>query len=380
MKHIILFSIIISTSIVFGQKTLTAIDKCDVGALEKAIAAGYDINEKFMIPIDEGADEIEANLLSYAVHGECLDAVNYLIERKDQLTDFDLILTEAFIYSLSVGNDEISSVLYAQNPLPKGICDICHGNNAIMVAATYGREDWYNKLKDQSDLSYINHSGANLVTAASSGSSQAILKDVLQSTKLDLNKKDNEGLTPLDYAASNSDNKEAFNTLVKFGADIEKSWNLLYWWTMYPDLELTEDIIKKRKNDVWMIDEDGDNCLMLLSYFYVDFIEKDKKFEKVLLTIIDIMKEGYENGEGNYDYVKRLYYNKINVNYLNAMLLTDDYTSESPIYPKYLELLSVICEKNDFCPVYKKEYKKACKIYGKEVVTDWYTKYSLPMD
>lgn len=359
-----------------AQKIVKIIDKCDVNKFIKYLDKGGDINEQ-LIRYDDQDNEFEIGMLTYAVHNECLDIVQYIVEHKDVVQDFDLEVTEAFVYSLSIGNDEISNFLYEQSPIPHGICDACHGNNALMVAATYGREDWYFKLKQTSDLFYINTSGSNLIHCAATGPSQNILQDVLSIEGLDINKRDENGFTPLDDASSNDENLLAFQTLIDKGADYKQAWNLLYWWCMYPNVPLTDQMIEDRQDDVWMIDTEGDNCLMLLSYFYHEF-ETQGSYEDRLMKVLEIMQEDLETGKGDEGFGERLYSEGITMNILESMTYVYDFDQEIPLYPNYLKLLGWYCENSEFCPVYKKEYKTACKIYGEDLVNEWYEKYELP--
>ena len=361
-----------------GQNIPKVLDKCDPIKLQKYIAAGADLNLK-VYDYDDNGEELEISYLTYAVHAECLPCIEILVENKDQIEDFDLVVTQAFIYSLSVGDDAISSFLYKQDPIAHGICDVCHGNNALMVAATYGREDWYFKLKEKSDVKYVNAANATLLHAAASGPSQKILDDVLAIEGLDINRKDQEELTPLDYAATNSDNKKAFETLISKGADHKQAWNLMYWWAMYPDLPLSDQMIADRRADVWMIDHEGENCLMLLSYFFHELETEQGKFESQLRTVLEIMIEDHEKGTSDLSFVTQFYSEGITNNILDAMLYIEDFNSEAPVYELYLKFLGILCEEAEFCPVYKKEYKTAKKIYGVKV-DEWYEKYNLPTE
>ncbi|MBD3637980.1 MAG: hypothetical protein HUJ25_11550 [Crocinitomicaceae bacterium] len=378
MKQLLLLLLVFGSFTTNAQKVKKIIEKCDSTKLEKYLDTGGDINARVYSNTEEG-DEVDVNLLTWAVVKQCKECVEFLITRRDDFDAFDLVVTEAFISSLSIGNEEVSKLLYEQNPLPKGICDACHGNNALMVAATYGREDWYFKLKTESDLSYVNSAGATLMHAAGLGPSKKILEDVLHIGSLDINKKDNEGLTPLDYAAANTENPNAFTSFLNHGADYKQAWNLLYAWCMFPTLKLTNQMIKERREDVWMIDDEGDNCLMLLGYFYTDLAEDEEKFKKQFVTILNIMIEDFDKDVANLDFVEQLYHQKITMLMLDAMLYIQDFDAELPIYPKYLELIGLICKKQDFCPVYKKEYKRACDIYGEETVNSWYKEFDLPV-
>jgi ankyrin repeat protein len=379
MKHIFFFVLLILSCQLHAQKVAKIIGKCDANKLAKHLDKGGDINEQIS-ESDENGDEFTVSLLVYAVHEGCLDIVQMLVDRKNEIENFDLILSTAFAYSLSRENDDISNLLYQQGPLPKGTCHVCHGNNALMVAAAYGREDWYFKLKPTSDVNFINNVGASLIHAVSSGPSQKIFEDVLQIKSLDINLLDQEEMSCLDYAASNENNPRAFQLLIEAGADHMLSWNIIYWWTM-GQVYIDKNIITDRRADVWMIDDQGDNSLMLLSYFYGSLdLSETGGFNSKMLTILNFMIEDIKEGYAKFEFVEQLYINSVTENFLDAMLLISDYSQDSPVYPKYLELIGLICEKHDFCPVYKKEYKKACDIYGEDVVNGWYKEFNLPTE
>lgn len=377
MRSIIFLLSLVATTNILAQKSIKIIDKCDINKLVKYIDKGGDFNEQ-LIRYDENNKKFEIGLLTYAVHAQCLEIIQYLLDSKDQIQDFDLEVTEAFIYSLSVGNDEISNLLYEQSPIPHGICDACHSNNALMVSALYGREDWYFKLKPKSDLEYINNYGGTLIHSAASGPSQKILEDVLTIEELDINKADAEQLTCLDYAASNEKNEKAFNTLIEHGADYAFAWNLLYWWSMYPNVPLTDEMIEERRADAWILDDPDENCLMIISYYYHEFDSLEGEFARRLNILLDILIEDHKEGRSDLAFVRQFYANSVTMNMLDAMLFIEDFNSDQPLYPKYLEFVGMLCEDAEFCPVYKKEFKTACKIYGDEIVTEWYEKYGVP--
>lgn len=377
MKLLSALWILLLSNQIYSQQVFKLVEKCDSVKLDKYFTKGGDINDRLEFT-DPQMGEYSFGLLSYATREECIECLQYLLLRKDQFQDFDLALTEAFVFSLSVGNEEISNLLYSYKPIPHGVCDACHGNNALLVAAYYGREDWYFKLKASSDLLYINTSGASLIHCAVNSSSQKILDDVLEIEGLDINKKDMLGFTPLDHAACNSDNPNAFQTLINKGADYKKAWNLLYWWCIYPGITLTDEMIDERRQDVWMIDEEGDNCLMLLSYFYPELDDGNGRYKQQLEIVTSIMLEDHRKGKSNLDFIPQFYSNGITLNFLDAMLFINDFESEQPVYAQYLNLLGVLCSDGEFCPVYKKEYKTAVKIYGEEQVSEWYDIYNLP--
>ena len=85
-----------------------------------------------------------------------------------------------------------------------------------------------------------------------------------------------------------------------------------------------------------------------------------------------------KNGHGKFDFVEPLYYNSITDHMLDAMFYYSDQKQDQPVYPKYLELLGYLCDNHDFCPVYKKEFKRAVEIYGEETAKAWYQEFNLP--
>lgn len=357
-----------------SQKYVKAIKEKDTLKLQKWYDKGGDLNERVEFYTKEDG-EFSYNLLSYSVGNECMDCIHFFLNKKDEFDDFDLVLSEAFIFSLAFSNKEISELLFSYKPIAKGICDACHGNNALMVAATYGNEEWYFKLKPTSDLSYINAKGASLLHNAAYGPSKKILHDVLQIPGLDINLKDAEGETPLDYAAQNDSNQTAFKTLLEHGADHLEAKNLLFWWCQ-AEFKLTPGQIQDRREDIWELVLDDHNALMMLSYCYKDM--SADVFMMKLKTVVHLMLEDFEENNGRYDFVEPLYYESITDNFLDAMVYLKDQEADDPIYPIYLELLGYLCNNHDFCPVYKKEFKRAIEIYGEEVATKWYAEFNIP--
>ena len=92
------------------------------------------------------------------------------------------------------------------------------------------------------------------------------------------------------------------------------------------------------------------------------------------------MQKDLEAGKGDESFGERLYSTGITMNILESMTFVYDFDQEYPLYSNYLKLLGWYCENSDFCPVYKKEYKTAVKIYGEELVNEWYEKYDLPKE
>lgn len=229
----ILFSlsliVLFSTSL-FSQDLKKLIEKGDLEAIQKSEAKGFDILQEITIQIDyyDGDyDYIDIDPIVYAAGNEQIEIVKYYISKKEQIDEYsswENALANAFISAISTKNDDLIELLYAENPNLSITCEVCRSHNAIMVAATYGNEKWYFKLKEKSDLNLLSNTGNNLLHLAVAGGSHAIIEDVIKSGNFDLNQKNAVYLSPLDYAILDS-NMATFNYLIANGANLSLSYN-----------------------------------------------------------------------------------------------------------------------------------------------------------
>src|SRR5690606_3124633 len=153
---------------------------------------------------------------------------------------------------------------------------------------------WYFKLKENSDLLYINSDGATLIHAAATGSSKKISDDVLTIEGLDIDKKDSEQLTALDYAAANEEHPDVFTDYIAKGADPSKAWNLIYWWSAFPSAMIPPDIIEQRKSDVWKKDDAGYIPLMNFAFYYFDLEVESGVVANRMNRVLDFMIASFE--------------------------------------------------------------------------------------
>ncbi|MEZ4922575.1 MAG: ankyrin repeat domain-containing protein [Crocinitomicaceae bacterium] len=363
-----------------SQKKLTKIiDNCDLEKLQTYLEKEGDYNNLITITSGQG-ENLDFSLLSYAVGSECTAIVEFLISKEDKFDDWSRIVSEAFVFSLSRDNEEVSQMLYKILPNVRGVCDVCHGNSALMVASVYGKEDWYFKLKPESDLTFINNQEANLLHTAASSPSQKILEDVLTIKDIDLNAKNINGLTALDFAASNEDNPQAFETLINKGADVSQMWNLFYWWAQYPNTSITTKELEQRKADLWMVDEEGYIPLMYFAIFHYDY-EDDmdpSELRDMLEKQLIYMLETFDQEKKDFKFNEFYYQQKINLSMLDVFFSIEDHVSNNPLLPKYLQLLGKAYAIDGFNTIAVKEYKIACKFYGKDKIDHWFNQYEIP--
>lgn len=231
MRTLIIASLMLFVSTnLFSQDLKKLIDKGDLAAIQKIEAKGFDILQSITIQIDyyDGDyDYLDIDPIVYATGKEQIEIVKYYISKKEQIDEYsswENALANAFISSISTKNDELIELLYAENPNLSITCDACRSHNAIMVAATYGDEKWYFKLKEKSDLNLLSNTGNNLLHVAVAGGSRAIIEDVVKSGNFDVNQKNSVYLSPLDYAILDS-NMATFNYLIENGANLRLSYN-----------------------------------------------------------------------------------------------------------------------------------------------------------
>lgn len=231
MRTLFIISLILLFSVrLFSQDLKKLIDKGDLITIQKLDEKGFDILQEITIQVDyyEGDyDYLDIDPIVYAAVKEEVEIVKYYISKKEEIDEYsswESALSNAFISAISTKNDGLIELLYAENPNLTITCEACHSHNAIMVAATYGNEKWYFKLKEKSDLNLLSNTGNNLLHLAVSGGSIAIMEDVIASGNYDLNQKNSIYLSPLDYAILDS-NMATFNYLIESGANLSLSYN-----------------------------------------------------------------------------------------------------------------------------------------------------------
>lgn len=349
----------------------TIIDSGDLNALEKYYAKGGSLSE--LLDIDyTHQEETETRYtvmhpMAYASAKNRPDMVAYFIGRKAEMEALGIwqnALSQAFILSLSTKNDSLIQALYDLNPSLEEKCESCRNNNALMVAAVYGLDHWYFKLKPQSDVNWVNENGCNLLHVAVAGGSTPIVKDVLSMKIHDLNAVASSRwlFTPLDYALMDS-NETNFFLLIEAGADITAAPAAWYSAAIGENEALIQYITKHALSEyMFFTDQAGDMALQVamsanLTAYSLDLMKR----------MIDYMREAETRPPAD----------------PNHFLENDIHALNYPIWEKNKEVyeafigFGVLMNEfyNDpyYVPMYHYLTKRAQKAFGKEYVAGVYT-------
>lgn len=219
MKTIFICLTLAISSLSYSQSIKKIIDNNDLEGLKKYIDKQDEIYEEIYFH-DE---DYSVHPMVYASGKNRLKMVKLFSKNKNKIDDYHTIMSIAFAISISTENDELSDFLYAQEPNVNEICEACHGHNAIMIAAVYGDESWYTKLREKSEMTIISNDGNNLyhLIADPVTFSPLILNDIKKVEELDIDKINSFDRTPLQYAAK-SGNDTIFDLLLNSGATYNK--------------------------------------------------------------------------------------------------------------------------------------------------------------
>jgi ankyrin repeat protein len=365
----------------FAQKKLKKLIELDTPSkIEKFMEKGGNVDTLIYYTNEEGIDR-EVSPLMFALVFEYFDVFNYFLENKKIFKDFDHYLNEVFIYSLSHGSDSLSEKLYVKNVDINDHCSLCHENNALMVAAVSGNEKWYFKLKENSDVYYVNPDGNSLLHAAAESPSEKIIKDVLSIEWQNINTPNKYGRTPLDYTVWNEEYPEAFNLFLEAGASYQESDHLCLKFGYHPNVEIgtfVPGLVAKMGDSIFITDEEGYNLLDYAAYFFNDKTSEDH--HAFLNSVIQVMKnELQDNNSAGFDndflYDKEITFNIIDISYQ----FDEDPEYFLHLFRNYLEFIGLAIAKGYNSPISKKEFKYACRRFGKEYVELWFEELQIPI-
>ena len=376
-KLILVISLSLFTLYGYSGGIFKIIKKGNVEKLQKFFDKGGDVNEE--IEFDE---EFIVHPLSYAVSMEQLAIVEWFIKHKDKLDNPKHRISEAFILSISNEGNDISKLLYEQEPDINDACANCHEHNALQVAIVYGKLDWYNILKPQTDLTYLSGPGPLAAKCNKLLPSEDIFQDVLTIEGLDVNLTNNLKMTPLDFAAANEHFPFFYELLIQNGAEVSAAWNILYYAsTGISEYIFTDETLEERSDDIWIADGDGNIPLDMALYWR----EIDEDYNEVQIYMInwllfamadDVKKNGLSSGfqdsffEGKNTLADIAYISS----YLNQDVEDED---EMNIAQHFLEFLGVVQEAGGDIYLFKSDYKYLKRLFGKDVVNEWYANYEL---
>lgn len=346
--------------------------------LNKVIEKNNDLlsGHKVMVVNDLG-DTLFVRPLLYAQLKKSNEIVHYLLNHKELLTDSNDQISETFIHSLSEPGNPQSQLLFDMGANPNYVCSACNSNNAIMVAAAHGNEEWYFKLKKVADLKYKNDGGVSLLHCAASGPSMKIATDVFGSKKFDMNAKTKDGMTALDYAAWNTENHDIFEKLLVQGANINLAQNILEAWPFNPNEKIFQDNVTfLRRADLWQLDENG-----MVPVLWAALPKDDGSYtiQQVDLfnRMIDMMLTKEQLPRLKQFRCEAIYIESIAQHLMNAFELRGDFSYTVGIYDKFLALVEYAEPNVGWSLLDKKDFKRACKLFGQEKVKALYDKHSL---
>lgn len=223
MKVFLTCLILTITLTSFSQNIKKVIDNNDLEGFKKYL----DKHEEIYEEIHFHKEDYSVHPMVYASGKDRLDMVKLFVKNKSKIDDYHTVMSVSFAISLSTENNELIEYLYKEEPNLNEICEACHGHNAIMIATVYGNEDWYFKLRKKSEMTIISNDGNNLYHLAADPIrfSNPIFNDIKSIYELDINKVNQFGRTPLQYAAKFG-NDTVFNTFLNSGATYNKLNNL----------------------------------------------------------------------------------------------------------------------------------------------------------
>lgn len=219
MKTIFICLVLAISTLSYSQSIKKIIDNNDLEGLKKYINKQEEIYEEIYF----NKQDLSVHPMVYASGSNRLDMVKLFSKHKNKIDDYHTVMSVAFAISISTENEELINFLYAEGPNVNEICEACHGHNAIMIAAVYGDESWYTKLREKSEMTIISNDGNNIyhLVADPVKTSETIYKDIALIEELDIDKVNVFGRTPLQYAAK-SGNDTIFNLLLNSGATYNK--------------------------------------------------------------------------------------------------------------------------------------------------------------
>jgi len=373
MKIKLLFFVFfcISQSFAQSKKLQKILDSGNLQQLKSYYTKNHSLDEFLLIEkkLDDEPSIIEMHPLVYVSFKGNIAFIRYYLEvMPEDLTVKDLfseLVSEAFIASLSGKDDEISTLLFSYDVNKYAVCSACKNHTAIMVAAAYGNEKWYFKLRELDFPDGISTKGNNILHCAVSGGSVKIVTDILAQKRIDINatNQDYFKATPLDYSVS-LESDSIFNLLINEGADCNTSG---YIW--FATAETTNP-------NIWnyLINHANTNDLQKIDDYYETPLHYAMYFDNtmVALWMMEKLKEIYcgsnvyqsESFDGSYNHP--LWYPII----LKNKELFEAYVAFSTHINAYHQDYTLF-------PIYTRFKKSASKTFGKDFVTTVYNKYNV---
>jgi hypothetical protein len=372
MKFFLTMLALLSVIAASGQKIKDIIKTGDLDDLKKYEAKGGDIYGGF--EYEYQLEELEETgwtymyPMAYAVAVQKSDMVDYYITNREKAVEaewWDEALSQSFIIAISSGDETLIQKIYALAPNLDAVCDPCRGQNAVMVAAAYGLEEWYFKLKPDSNLSLLSIHDNNLLHVAANGPSHRIFEDVLTGGSFNVNALNSFSESALDYAALNG-NVDYFHHLVQSGADPSQSPNLWISLAWSGNMEILGYLVENNYvSGIFAIDEED-----LHMALHIAMQENHTEF---VTRLLDLM---LAESVSDFSLVDSGAFWDVDVHPLEWPIDNQNLA----MYEAFLNFASVVnsrAEDSTYIPVDKGLTKMANKAFGKEEVAALYEKYGI---
>lgn len=372
MKNVFILLLLFSSfnSISQSDKLRALLDKGELSAIKEYYAKGNDLFDYLLIPREIYGDVelMEVHPIIYVTNKENMQLVNFYLDEMKKydggIEQFAHEINAAFVMSMSGNNEEIKTLLHQFNNSKADVCYPCHSQTAIMVAAAYGNEKWYFKLKEEGFEDFLSENGSNLLHCAVNGGSVKILNDVLNQNRFDINGVNQEYLpkAPIDFSID-LDSDEIFNLLLKTGADINSSGSIFFG--------LSE--VKNSKIQEYIMANADISRLLAIDYYNEMPLHHAMRANNsgVVLWMLKKMKEfcteGFIFEYGAFE----------DTEYHPLLYAIENQNKE--IFEAFIEFATFMNKCNDFeiIPFYKYLSKSANKTFGKSYVKEVYTKYGV---
>ncbi|XP_046340859.2 putative ankyrin repeat protein RF_0381 [Haliotis rufescens] len=276
-----------------------------------------------------GVDEDGENILHLSCKGGNLEIVKYILkqdivdinsDRTDGMTPLLLsaYLGERDVFDLLIGRGaDISSVNdFGENilhfscrgenvdivkyVLKQNVVDINSRDNEgmtpVLLAAFWGERDAFDLLIGRgADTTVVNENGDNILHLSCKGGNLEIVKYVLKQDIVDIESRDNEGMTPVLLAAFWGE-RDAFDFLIGRGADTSRvddhGDNILHLSCRGGNVDIVKYVLRQKIVDINIEGRDGKTPVMLAATN-----EKQDVFNLLLSEGADVSKlDGNENG------------------------------------------------------------------------------------
>ena len=207
----LLFSIVLILTVSFplhGQKKFyKAIRKGNMDVVSSYISRGGDLDQGYEDLLYDsyygGKDSYYFNPMEYAAFFQQTEVLRLIMQHKESITGYQTCLDKAFGASISSGNMEMIRLLMDAGADINAKCGFCYGQSAIQIALEYSNFELVEELmKHDANLQVSSDMGRTLLHGVAH-SDNILLAGKLINSGLDVNIKDEDGATPVIFAACN---------------------------------------------------------------------------------------------------------------------------------------------------------------------------------